>query len=546
MKRYILLVICVLCLFLSAGAQQSSHPLDSALKYRNLKQYKKALGFYEQGIAAGNKGNYTYYHASQCACQCGESEKAVTYAKLSFADFADFYNYKYFETDTLNACFNILPEAKELFAGMKLKFDAWERETNTYIANINDTTKRINRSMLLDTTGVKKIVKSKSAGATMKWIRNFNTYPPPPVKDNWALYHIIVRDTVTVPFLVYIPKDYNPAIKHFLYVYLHGAVSNRSAFSVKSQVPKWEAGVLKKPLSDNAIIIYAFAYKKLNWLQHQEAFEAIEKEVAFTRSLYNIDDNRVYIGGHSDGARGAFWFAVNKPTTFAGFLGMCYFPTVYTGNTTLGNMRNGHPFFGISAKDDALFPVGVVNDIYNYTKAIGGNWENTVMTGDHSLPADSPDSTFFLYNKLFKQVRNIFPKYIAWETDDVRNGRCDWLEITQLDTTAEKAAWHLDQNPTVTRADGKTGKYVLNKKRSGAVQATIDGNTVRIQRSRVKELVVYISPEMADLKKPFKIYVNDKLVYDKIVAADKDVMLQEFFKTADRSLMIVNKIKLVI
>lgn len=544
MKKIILMTICLLTIIITVKAQQAFRPLDSALKYRDLKQYKKALGYYEQGIAGGNKGNYTYYFASQCACQSGDTEKAISYAKLSFANFVDFYNYKFFETDTLNKCFNTLPEAKALFSDMKLKYDAWQLETDTYLASINDTTKRINHSLLLDSVSIKAVVKNKSAKALAKWIKSFNAYPAPPVKDHWTLYHITIKDTMSVPFLVYIPKDYNPAKKHFLFVYLHGAVSNRSAFGVKSQVPKWEAGVLKKPLLDNAIIIYAFAYKKLNWLQHHDAFEAIEKEVAFTKSIYNIDDNRVYIGGHSDGARGAFWFAINKPTTFAAFLGLCYFPAVYTGNTSLGNTRNGHPFYGISAKDDRLFPVATVTDIYNFTKGIGGNWENVVLKGDHGLPSDNPDSTFFMYDKLFKQVRNTIPKQIVWETDDVRNGRCDWLEITQLDTTAEKAEWHQELNPTVTKADGKTGKYVLNKKRSGAVKATIEGNVIRIQQSRVKELVIYLTPELADLKKPLKIYVNNKLVYEKIATADKKMMLHEFLKTSDRNSIVTSMIKI--
>lgn len=544
MKRFILLTTCALATFIAAKAQHVPRPLDSALKYKDLKQYKKALGYYEQAIAGGNKGNYTYYYASQCACQCGETEKAVSYGKLSFTKTVDFYNYKFFETDTLNRCFNTLPETQAMFADMKVKYDAWELETQNYLASINDTTKRINHSVLLDSIKVTDIVKSKSAGALASWIKSFNKYPAPPVKNHWALYHITVRDTVSLPFLVFIPSNYNPAKKHFLYVYLHGAVSNRRAFSVKSQVPKFEAGVLKKPLVDNAIIIYAFARKDFNWLQHQDAFEAIEKEVAFTKSLYNIDDSRVYIGGHSDGARGAFWFAVNRPTTFAGIFGVCYFPTVYTGNTSLGNTRNRHPFYGISAKDDHLFPVATVTDIYNYTKSIGGNWENVVLNGDHGLPADNPDSTFFVYDKLFKQVRNSIPKQVTWETDDSRNGRCDWLAITELDTVAEKAAWQEDFNPTVKTADGKTGKYVLNKKRSGAVKADIKGNVIRIQQSRVKELVIYVTSELANLKKPLKIYVNDKLLYDKVVVADKNVMLEEFLKTKDRSLIIVGKIKL--
>jgi predicted esterase len=423
--------------------------------------------------------------------------------------------------------------------------DNLQNQSKSYIYNINDSTKRLNKSILTDTLQLKKIASTMNANVFMQWIKNFNQYNTPPEKNKWTLYYIKARDTLNAPFLVYVPKNYNPHKKNSLYVYLHGAASGRNQFSIASQIPISEAKVLKKPLLENAIIIYPYSRKDINWLFHQDAFETIEKEIAFVKSLYNVDDNRIYVGGHSDGGRGALWFATNKPTNFAAALGICYFPSAAFGNTHLRNLKNTMPFYGISGTKDFLFSIDMVEDIWKYAKSNHANWNFYAINGNHGLPFDYPDSTFFVYNEVFRNTRNPFPKKIEWETSDIKNGRNAWIEIKALDTSASIADWHSQLNPIV-KENRKQVPLPFIKSRSGAVIAKASGNELKILTSRVKKLTLYISADMFDLSKQLQVKINNKPPLNFELKIDKAILLDEFLKHKDRVFIVANKIELTI
>jgi hypothetical protein len=71
--------------------------------------------------------------------------------------------------------------------------------------------------------------------------------------------------------------------------------------------------------------------------------------------------------------------------------------------------------------------------------------------------------------------------------------------------------------------------------------ANFKHNVVSVQQSCIKAFTFYVSPELVDVNKPVKIYVNDTLVFNARVKMDKNVILNEFIKTKDRSVVVVNK-----
>lgn len=547
-RKYIVITAILLFKAFYSLAQSSSlanRYLDTAVAYqRTVKNYLIALKYYDLAIKEGNDGNYTYYNAAQCACQAGQTEKAIDYYKKGFAKFMDYNNYEYFATDTLIKCFSNTPDWKHYLSIMKPKYDSAQVVRANYLKSIHDSTKRMNSALLSDPIKIVKFLKNKSAQQTIAWIKNYNGFPNPPVKSHSTLYQIKVNDSLIVPFLVYIPKSYNPAKKNKLFVFLHGAVSQRPAFYSAPMSPDDQhRKALQKPIDDGAIIIYPLAKKGFNWLYNLSAFETILKEISFVKSIYNIDDNKIFLGGHSDGGIGTFWMATHKSYPFAGFLGLNYFPMSYFNNTCLANLKNNTPFYGISARDDGTFNIASVTNIKNYGLSIGDNWHSFTLPGEHGMPFDEPGSISFAYDSLFNHIRKPFPKHIEWETDDVKNGRAYWLEITQLDTLQNKATWHKEYNPPATQINARTAKYNFNPHKSGAITATWHGNTIAVHVSRVKAFTIYVSPEMIDLNKPLTITVNGNTVWTKKVVIDKETIVDEFIKTKDRDLIIVKKIK---
>jgi predicted peptidase len=244
---------------------------------------------------------------------------------------------------------------------------------------LNDVRKRVNYSLFSDSGYWEKQVAKQSAQSLRRKIASFNHFPEAPQKDWWTLYRLKVNDSLEISYLVHIPEQYNVRVRTPLYVFLHGGVG-RTSFSNPLDEIRLETPLLESAFREQAFVILPLACKSFNWLYHQQAFEAIVQEIVQMKGLYNIDDNKVYIGGHSDGARGAFWFALNGRTPFAAFFGLNYFPILLTGNTPLRNLRNEAPFEGISGIEDKGFNIKQVTQIVNYARLLGANWHMTNLT----------------------------------------------------------------------------------------------------------------------------------------------------------------------
>ncbi|QHV95325.1 hypothetical protein [Spirosoma endbachense] len=517
---------------------------DRAFTSYNQKNYAKSLYWMEKLFAMGFKdyqNNYNYYRAAISACQTNQIAKANAYfdeLANKHLHYSMYYDFK--QDSMLLACVSSTQAWKKAIAYTKPKYDSVQAANQRYYQGITDTTKRLNTSALLEEQRLAKLVGEGDFDQVYQRLKNYNAYDAPPVVGHWTLYQIKINDTLTVPFLIHIPKQYRPRQKTPLYVFLQGAVRGRPQFMTRGNVPSNEAPIFKHALEEGAFILYPFARKDIHWLYHPLAFQAILNEVAFLKSLYNIDDNRVWLSGHSNGGEGAFYFAINQPTTFASFLAFTYFPQSYMTNTPLRNLTNHRTFYGISAKNDHLFKLSKVDSIYQYAQSIGANWKNYALDGDHGLPINQANRVSFIYDTLFANVRNPFSPKIRWETDNVRNGRCDWIAITQLDTTARPAAWVSSYNPNMMAKDNRV-KIDFNPHKTGVIEANIQNNIVSVKTSCIREFSFYVYPELVDTTKPISFIINGKATKPIPVTKNKSELAKAFIQTKDRVLLPVAK-----
>ncbi|GAB3955532.1 hypothetical protein GCM10028805_43360 [Spirosoma harenae] len=524
---------------------------DSAAAYNDRafasylqKNYAKSLYWTEKLFATGIKdyqNNYNYYRAAISACQTNEVNKAKTYFDELVNKHLHYSMYYDFTQDsTLLACVSSTQTWQKAIALIKPKYDSVQAANQRYYQGIIDTTKRLNTSALLDQQRLTKLVNEGNFDQVYQRLKNYDAYDTPPVVGHWTLYQIKVNDTLTVPFLVHIPRQYRPGQKTPLYVFLQGAVRGRPQFMTRGNVPSNEAPIFKHALAEGSFILYPFARKDIHWLYHPLAFQAIVNEIAFLKSLYNIDDNRVFLTGHSNGGEGAFYFAINQPTPFASFLAFTYFPQSYITNTSLRNLSNNRTFYGISAKNDHIFKLSKVDSIYQYARSIGANWTNYALDGDHGLPINQANRVSFIYDSLFAKVRNPFSPTIRWETDNIQNGRYDWIAITQLDTTARPAAWVGAYNPDLMARDNRT-KLDFNPHKTGVIEASIRDDTVTVKTSCVREFSFYVYPELVDTTKPITFIINGKAIKPISVSKNKSELGMAFSQTKDRVLLPVGK-----
>lgn len=554
MKKVAVLLISLVFGSSVSAQEKVFNALDSAYYYYLKKDLKKSSYFYDLAYLVQKKpqSNYDTYRAAIASAYLGNMENAKYYIKRSgeiFYDYSGYYefpSYDAFINAPIHYQIKELREWKSFIAVLKLKADSADIAVKNINARLEDPSERANDSLLANADHWKNMSKNESVDGMIKKIKSFNAFQKVKKTDCWTLYHIKVNDTLTVPFLVYIPRNYTGKQKIPLYVYLHGAIINKTKFAN----PAWiEAGseikIMDRAKAQNAFIIYPFGKKTFGWLYQQEAFETIIREIRMVKSLYNIDDNKVYIGGHSNGGSGAFWYAANKPSMFASFFGLNYLPRNYFGNTSFTNLKNSSTFYGVSGSNDTTFPFVTVNSIYQYAKDNGANWKNFVKVGNHGLPVSTPDSIDFIFDTLAMKTRNPFPKLINWETDDIRNGRNAWLEIVELDTLAEKASWHQALNPPITQG-GKTAVVNFNLHRSGAVKARALENTITIETSRVKRIKLYISADMFDLKKKVRLIINGKEYLNVKLRADRETIVREFLNTKDRTFIVSTVIDLTL
>jgi predicted peptidase len=371
----------------------------------------------------------------------------------------------------------------------------------------------------------------------------------------WSL-----NDTVEVPYLLQFPPAYDPAKSYPLLVVLHGAVLQNAAFPEVADsvhVAFFGNAFLHQASQQGMIVVAPYSTRQYNWMVPEAGFPIVPGIVRQVKQLYSLDDARVYLVGHSNGATGAFSYLLKAPGPFAGFAGVNNRPQVRTGGTFLKNAVN-RSFYTVATDHDYYFPLPGHRTLDSLARGLGIRWQHREVLGarTHGYLISSSDSTTRqVYQDLFAQLltvqRNPFQKRLYWECDDERYGRCDWLQITRLDTSASPADWHQMVNFPVsgwrqaedpTRVTDSTSLAFSFPRRSGAVIATFHRNRFHLRTSRVKAVNLYIAPQMVNLRRPVRVRINGKRVFKGRLLMNKPFMVQNFGQEYDRQAVWVNSL----
>lgn len=76
---------------------------------------------------------------------------------------------------------------------------------------------------------------------------------------------------------------------------------------------------------------------------------------------------------------------------------------------------------------------------------------------------------------------------------------------------------------------------------SGAIEAIRVGNYFYIKTSRVGKFVIYLHPKIIKFNQPVSIYVNNNLIGEHLISPNSKLLLDEFLKGRDRSMLWVGK-----
>lgn len=386
-------------------------------------------------------------------------------------------------------------------------------------------------------------------------LKNLNVYKR---KDqrNYSI-QFQVNDSTHSSYYVHLPADYNPNKRYPVLFFLHGAVrySKFTDYQSESILSGWNRFYTQYADNNEIILVFPQANKQYNWMLGDDGFYMIPAIMKEMKSALNIDDNKVFISGHSNGATGSFSYWMKQSTPFAGFFGFNTQPKVFTGGTFLLNGLNRF-FTNFSTDQDYYYPPQANDSLLALANALHLNYGDHRYNGfPHSFPNyDEAEPAYkILFDKIKTVQRNPFPEEIRWETDDLRYGRMDWLCITGLDTLSQRTDWHTTANFGIHQWMEHNDKKELVTidtdrrafdfpRKSGAIVAKFDNNIFSIKTSCVKSFRLYISPEMIDMKKPVSVYVNGERMLREKMKYDDKFMMSSFEEQKDRTQMWVNYI----
>lgn len=513
--------------------------------------YKKALNLYEEAfrIYPQNIDSDGLYNASILASKLKSNDKAFQYLiPLSSVkgNGNSFPGWNYIlEEDAEKEYKNLLSDPR--WNVLKQKAVQYKTEFYNELQEKEKEFYQVNQNRLKEIKDPEKLYRE---------IRNFNPYQPKK-EYNYSIAFKI-NDSAKTSFFIHFPAHYNPQKKYVLMFFLHGAVRNNEL--IDYQLADWNLGgwnrYYKKYADQNDVImVFPRGSKKYNWMLSDDGFFMIPEMLKQIKKAINIDDNKVFIAGHSNGATGSFSYLMKQSTQFAGFYGFNAYPKVFTGGTFVENIKN-RSFINFSTDKDYYYPPNANDDFSKLMKGIQADYKEYRYNGfPHWFPQfDESESAYqILFKDLNSRERNPFPKEISWEFDDERYGNIDWISNIKLDTLNRKAGWHKELNFKINKwlaYDDHDSLKVQNvdknafdfPRKSGKIKAEYENNIFRVETSDIKSFSINISPEVVNLKEKVKVYVNGKLYFSKKINYNHEYLLENFLKTQDREQVWINYI----
>jgi len=255
----------------------------------------------------------------------------------------------------------------------------------------------------------------------------------------------LCTDDVERPYVLYIPTGYDPEVPTPLLVRLHGGVGRGDIEPEPLEHAKEDEFV---PVAEEKgwVVLYPFGQMGATWWD-DVGMANIRNLIRMVKRQYNIDDDRVWLEGFSDGASAGFTHAMVAPDDYAAIVAL-------NGNMGVGSIDGGldlyapnlsnTPIYAVTTKADELYPSEKMRPTFEMALKAGADMIYRELEGTHEFgyaETEMPRIVRFLE----RHGRGPFPPKIVWETGDPRFGRCRWFKIDQV-STGDPEKWHKDFN----------------------------------------------------------------------------------------------------
>ncbi len=188
------------------------------------------------------------------------------------------------------------------------------------------------------------------------------------------------------PFIIYTPSDLSKDNSSPLLVYLHGGIANPNlkkdplAYIKKSKLVE---------LADEGkfYLLFSYGQQGATWFD-AVGTDMILQEIKIAQQKLNINPNKIFLSGFSDGGSGVFFLSMTKPFPFAGFIAMNGSIAVAQklGKQKLYPENTNHiPMYIINTTKDILYPLNQIEPTINYVKKYNKNIIFKTPKGNHDM-----------------------------------------------------------------------------------------------------------------------------------------------------------------
>ncbi len=450
--RYYITLSLLLISFLARGQDNYStltqRALETMWKSKDEAGYRKALDLYEEAFKMypDSIDGTGLYKSSVIASELTDYEKAFRY----LTPLAKMKTYK----DGYPGWIYIIGESAESEYKNLLKDPRWNILRINAIKDKENFYKELNK-IEDEFFKIKNYSLDENQDGKMLYthLKNYQPF----ISKNQQNYSVTfkVNDSAKTSYLIHLPHSYNPQKKYPLLFFLHGAVRVNALSDYQMEQENlggWNRFYTKYADLNNVILVFPKGSKKYNWMNPDDGFFMIPNMLKQIKKTINIDDNKVFISGHSNGATGSFSYLMKDPTPFAGFYGFNTYPKVFTGGTFAENMKN-RSFINFSTDQDYYYPPDANDKLTKLMQGIKADYNDYRYNGfPHWFPQfdESEPAYQILFKDLKNRTRNRFPKEISWEFDNDKYGTVDWLSDIKLDTLKSNAIWHKELNFKIT------------------------------------------------------------------------------------------------
>ncbi|MDH3207444.1 MAG: hypothetical protein OEO79_12660 [Gemmatimonadota bacterium] len=324
-------------------------------------------------------------------------------------------------------------------------------------------------------------------------------------------------------YVLIVPDDYDAARRYPVAFYLHGGVTRPDPGPGGGWWRNYD--VVE---GHDRIAVVPLSWNESYWWQGSQV-ENLRGILSDVKGQYNVDENRVYAFGSSDGGTGVYFLGFRDVTPWAAFLPFIGHPAVLLsqgigvdGRMNMPNLTN-RPFFIVNGETDRLYPVREVMPFLGVFQNVGVDFVFTAKPGGHNT-SWWPEEEENIERFVDAHPRIAHPEEIVWVTERTdRYNRANWLVIDELGTAAADAG----RGPPVSLAGGDTG----------VVKAVRAGNTVTVDSYGVRRFTLLISPDAFDLQSPLRVIANGDVVFEGRVRPDTSTLMKWAAIDEDRTML---------